>query len=93
MKQATASNVVLLLVALRWVPAHGVLSQLGDPSPTTHREQIESYRQQSTFVLLIGVLFLPSSLWLSGYSFSAAKVRSCPGAGFMPLKPNVGAKP
>jgi hypothetical protein len=77
MKQTTAANLALLLVVAGWLLAYyGVMSQLGDPSPSVPHAQIEASRHQSLAVLFIGVASILAALWLSGYSFSATKVRA-----------------
>ncbi|GAA0248759.1 hypothetical protein [Rhodanobacter caeni] len=77
MKQTAAANLALLLVLAGWLLAYyGVMSQLGDPSPSVPHAQIEAARRQSLAVLFIGVASLLTALWLSGYSFSGAKVRA-----------------
>jgi divalent metal cation (Fe/Co/Zn/Cd) transporter len=77
MKQTSAANVALFLVFAGWLLAYyGVMSQLGDPSPSVPRTQIEAERHFSLVVLCIGVVCVLAALWLSGYSFSAAKVRA-----------------
>jgi hypothetical protein len=83
------ANVALVLVAIGWVIAsYGVLSMLGDPSPTVPRAQIEAQmtaaRHVSVALLLIGVLGLAMSSWLAGFSFSVARIRtSCTLAAFI----------
>ncbi|MDR6841505.1 hypothetical protein [Pseudoxanthomonas sacheonensis] len=77
MRQTTASNLALALVVLAWPLAYfGVMSQLGDYAPSTPRAVIEANSHRSTIILLAGLLCLFSSLWLSGYSFAGAKIRS-----------------
>jgi hypothetical protein len=77
MKQTSAANLAFLLVAVGWLLAfYGVMSQLGDPSPSVPREQIEAARHISLVVLCVGVVCALAALWLSGYSFSAAKIRA-----------------
>ncbi|HWG89056.1 MAG TPA: hypothetical protein VN679_14830 [Candidatus Acidoferrales bacterium] len=77
MKQTSAANLALLLVVVGWALAYyGVMSQLGDPSPSVPHAQIEATRHVSLVVLCIGVVSILAALWLSGYSFSAAKVRA-----------------
>jgi len=77
MKQTTAANLALLLVVAGWLLAYyGVMSQLGDPSPSVPHAQIEASRHLSLAMLFIGVASILAALWLSGYSFSAAKVRA-----------------
>jgi len=77
MKQTSAANLALLFVIAGWSLAfYGVMSQLGDPSPSIPQFQIEATRHLSLVVLCIGVVCVLAALWLSGYSFSAAKVRA-----------------
>jgi hypothetical protein len=77
MKQTSAANLALLLVVVGWaLTYYGAMSQLGDPSPSVPHAQIEAARHLSFVVLCIGVVSILASLWLSGYSFSAAKVRA-----------------
>jgi hypothetical protein len=76
-KQTTAANMAIVLVAVAWPLAiYGALSQLGDPSPSVPRPQIEAARHLSLVILLTGMLCLIGSLWLSGYAFSAARMRA-----------------
>ena len=71
------ANLGLVLAVGGWLLAfYGVMSQLGDPAPTVPRSVIESHRHASLTALLIGVICLLSSLWLSGRSFTEARKRS-----------------
>ena len=77
MKHTSAANLALLLVVAGWLLAYyGVMSQLGDPSPSVPHAQIEASRHLSLAILFAGVVSILVALWLSGYSFSAAKVRA-----------------
>jgi hypothetical protein len=77
MRQSVASNFAVLLAVLSWpLACYGVMSQLGDYAPSTPREILAANHHRSVAVLVAGLLCFSSSLWLSGYSFSAAKVRS-----------------
>ncbi|MBB6247366.1 hypothetical protein [Rhodanobacter sp. A1T4] len=77
MERTKAANLALLLIAIGWLLAFiGVMSQLGDPGPTVTHAQIEANRLRSFAALVIGVACLLSSLWLSGYCFAVARVRS-----------------
>jgi hypothetical protein len=77
MKQTSAANLAFLLVATGWVLAfYGVMSQLGDPSPSVPREQIEAARHLSLVILCVGVMCVLAALWLTGYSFSGARIRA-----------------
>jgi hypothetical protein len=76
-KQTTAANMAIVLVAVAWPLAfYGALSQLGDPSPSVPRAHIEAARHLSLAILFTGVLSLFGSLWLSGYAFFAARNRA-----------------
>lgn len=77
MSASRLANLALVLAATGWLLAfYGVMSQLGDPAPTVPRSVIESHRHVSLTVLLVGVICLLSSLWLSGRSFTEARKRS-----------------
>lgn len=77
MSTTRLANLALALAPLGWFMAYyGVMSQLGDPSPTVPRSVIESHRHASNTILLIGVICLAASLWLSGLSLVAARKRS-----------------
>lgn len=86
MSASRLANLALILVATGWLLAvYGVMSQLGDPAPTVARSVIESQRHVSITVLLIGVMCLLSSLWLSGRSFVEARKRSLLAAALIAL--------
>jgi hypothetical protein len=71
------ANLALALAISGWLLAYyGVMSQLGDPVPGTPHSIIESDRHVSVSILLIGVVCLLASLWLSGYVFTGARKRS-----------------
>ncbi|MBN8726280.1 MAG: hypothetical protein J0H15_01065 [Xanthomonadales bacterium] len=77
MRQTTASNLALLLAVLAWPLIYYVLmSQLGDYRPGTPSEVILANRRVSVAVLSAGFLSFLGALWLSGYSFTGAKMRS-----------------
>ncbi len=77
MTSSRFADLALVLVAAGWLLCfYGVMSQLGDPSPTTPSSVIEAHRHTSIAILLVGVLCLVSSLWLSGRSYVEAMKRS-----------------
>jgi hypothetical protein len=77
MKHSTAANLALFMVALGWsLAVYGAMTQLGDPHPSVSSATIKASQHQSRLVMFAGVLFLLASLWLSGYSFPTAKLRS-----------------
>ena len=77
MKQGTASNLAIALAVVAWpLACGGALSQLGDYAPGVSQAVIEADRHRSMAVLMTGLLCLLVSLWLSGYSFSGARIRS-----------------
>jgi hypothetical protein len=77
MKQSSAANLALLLVVVGWfLVFYGVASQLGDPAPWVTHEQMQAHHRLSHTILSFGVLGVLSALWLSGYSFSVAKIRA-----------------
>jgi hypothetical protein len=55
---------------------YGFMSQLGEPARNTTQAQINSMHNFSVVVLATGCISLFFSLWLSGYSFSDAKLRA-----------------
>lgn len=77
MRQTSASNLALLLAVLAWpLTYYGIMSQLGDYRPGTPLEVILANQRMSVAVLSVGFLSLMASLWLSGYSFTGARMRS-----------------
>jgi hypothetical protein len=77
MKRTSTANIALALVVAGWVLAYyGAMSQLGDPAPTISIAQIETSRHISIAILLLGITSILASLWLSGYSYPAAKARA-----------------
>ena len=77
MKQSAASNLAIAFALLAWpLVIFGILSQLGDyPSSTAHQVIIANHRI-SIAVLSAGFLSYIGALWLSGFSFTGAKIRS-----------------
>jgi hypothetical protein len=77
MSQSRAANSSLLLVIVGWlVSSYGVLSQLGDPAPSVTKAAYLAHRELSFAIFIVGMLCLLGALWLSGYCYPAAKVRS-----------------
>jgi hypothetical protein len=77
MKQSVASNLAVGLALLAWpLLIYGLMSQLGDPQPGTSSEVTAANRRLSVAVLSVGFLCFLGALWLSGFSFTGAKVRS-----------------
>ncbi|GLQ88300.1 hypothetical protein [Dyella flagellata] len=77
MSAGRLANLALVLAVAGWLAAFcGTTAVLGDPAPTIPRSVIEAQRHLSTSVMLLGVLGILSSLWLSGRSFPEAKKRS-----------------
>jgi hypothetical protein len=77
MKQSSAANIAIIFAVLAWpLSFYGVLSQLGDYSPDTPYEVMNANRFISNVVLCVGVLCVPASFWLSGFSYTGAKFRS-----------------
>jgi hypothetical protein len=65
MKQSSVANLALFLVISGWgLVFLGVASRLSAPPPT------------SNIIFYLGILCVLSSFWLSGYSFSVAKIRA-----------------
>jgi len=49
---------------------------MGDPASWVSRIELEAHRRTSLILLFLGIASLLGSLWLSGYSFSQARLRS-----------------
>ena len=77
MKLQSASNVAIGLVVAGWLSGtYGVLSQLGDPAPWVSHAELDTHRRVSLSFMLLGLLALLTSVWLSGYSFRVAPRRA-----------------
>jgi di/tricarboxylate transporter len=77
MKHSHAANAAIVLVIIGWFSyAYGVFSQMGDPVPWVTKAELEAHRLVAVTFMLLGVLLVLSSLWLSGYAFSSARWRS-----------------
>lgn len=77
MRQSVASNLAVGLALLAWpLIIYGLMSQLGDYHPSTASEVVAANRRTSVAVLSAGFLCFLGALWLSGFSFTGAKVRS-----------------
>ncbi|MEP6634980.1 MAG: hypothetical protein ABJA62_12320, partial [Luteimonas sp.] len=73
----TASNFAIALAILAWpLIIYGLLSQLGDYHPSVSRDVIVDNRRISVAVLSVGFFCYLCALWLSGFSFTGAKIRS-----------------
>jgi hypothetical protein len=57
-------------------PSFGFLSQGGDPPPTMPDSVIERHRDIAIAMLLVGLIFILTSMCLAGRSYAEAKVRS-----------------
>jgi hypothetical protein len=72
-----AANAAIGLAITGWLSgAYGVLSSLGDPAPWVSNAELETHRQLSLSLVLVGLLALLISVWLSGYSFRVAPRRA-----------------
>jgi hypothetical protein len=77
MKQATAANLAVLFVALAWMALFiGATLLIADPRPGTPSAEIEATRHLALAIECVGYLLILCSIWLSGYSFVAARWRS-----------------
>ena len=77
MRQSVASNLAVGLALLAWpLIIYGLMSQLGDYHPDTPNGAIAASRRVSVAVLSAGLLCFLGALWLSGFSFTGAKIRS-----------------
>jgi hypothetical protein len=71
------ANVALVLVFGGWLLlAWGVLRQLGDPSPTIPRYELERTREVSLVLMFCGITALIAAVWLSGRCFQVARIRA-----------------
>ena len=78
MKPSSTVNLAIVLAVLGWLLCvYGILSQMGDPSPSVPREVIATHQRTSNAVLFLGIFSLLSAIWLSGFAFLAAKWRAC----------------
>ena len=86
MTASRLATLALVTAIIGWPLAYyGVMSQLGDPSPLVPRSVTESHRHVSIIVLMVGVMCLLASLWLSGRSFMEARKRSLLAAALVAL--------
>jgi len=70
-------NLALILAPLGWLlAAFGTMSLVGDYHPDTAREVIIANQNRSYAALSVGIVFLVTALWLSGYTFHSAKKRA-----------------
>lgn len=77
MRKATAVNIALCLVVLGWVASfRGLFAQLGDPDPRVPREVIEAENRFYWMFFLGGVVVIMVAMWLAGFGYSEAKIRS-----------------
>ena len=77
MKGSLAANLALALV-LVGAPVFyaGFWAQLGDPYPRPSEAVLAAERLRAEIAFYLGIAALITSLWLSGYAFSAAPRRS-----------------
>lgn len=77
MRQSTASNLAIVLAILAWpLVIYGVMSQLGDYHPSVPQEIITANQRTSIAILSAGFLCFMGALWLAGYGFTGARIRS-----------------
>jgi hypothetical protein len=77
MRTSRAANLAIVLAVLAWpLLVYAVLSQLADPMPSLSHAELEALRHRSILVLSCGVLAIVASLWLSGFAYQSARVRS-----------------
>ena len=86
MNPLKAANWALALVIIGWpLSYYGAMPnqlgdpaphQLGEPAPIITQAVYEAYQLRSFAFLTVGILCLLGSVWLSGHSFTTAKVRS-----------------
>ena len=77
MTSSRSANLALALAVTGWLIASlGFLSQGGDPPPTMPDSVIERHRDIAIAMLLVGLIFILTSMCLAGRSYAEAKVRS-----------------
>ncbi|WP_445145031.1 hypothetical protein [Dyella sp. Tek66A03] len=77
MRKATAANIALCLVAIGWLVSYwGVMAHLGDADPRVPREIIEAENRFYWGVFFGGAVLIVVAMWLAGFGYSEAKVRS-----------------
>ena len=77
MKKSLGANLALVLITLGWgMCFFGLASQLGDPNPHVPRAVIEAQQRTLWAVFFVGACFAFVSIWLAGYAYTGAKVRS-----------------
>lgn len=77
MKKTAAANIALCLVVMGWAASFwGLFAHLGDPDPRAPREVIEAENRFYWALFFVGVVAIASAMWLAGFSYSEAKIRS-----------------
>jgi hypothetical protein len=77
MTSSRSANLGLALAVTGWlITSLGFLFQGGDPPSTMSDSVIERHRDIAIAMLLVGLIFILTSMWLAGRSYAEAKVRS-----------------
>jgi hypothetical protein len=77
MSKRLSANLALIFAVLGWVLCFvGVTGQLGDPDRRIARSVMENEERMFLTSLFVGACLAFSSMWLAGYAYSEARVRS-----------------
>jgi hypothetical protein len=77
MSKRLSANLALIFAVLGWVLCFvGLTGQLGDPDPRIARSVIDSEERMLWTSFFVGACLALTSMWLAGYAYSEAKVRS-----------------
>ncbi len=77
MRKTTAVNIALCLTVIGWAMSYmGLFAHLGDPNPKVPHEVIEAENRFYWAIFVAGVVLAVSAMWLAGFGYSEAKIRS-----------------
>jgi hypothetical protein len=77
MRKTTAVNIALCLTVIGWAMSYlGLFAHLGDPNPKVPHEVIEAENRFYWAIFVAGVVLAVGAMWLAGFGYSEAKIRS-----------------
>lgn len=77
MTSSRVANLAIALAVSAWpLLIFGTFSQLGDPAPWVTHADLVARHHLAVAALGLGLVFLTTALWLSGYVFANAPKRS-----------------